>query len=685
MRTMYSSLRIATIFFLILSQTSVPVHAQEEMHAAAATEKVSLQVGDIFEILPIHNIDNATYTWILTQDRTFLEASRAPSFRKRFIQPGQYTLYAEIASQDGSTRYTRSITLDYSARQTGKSDTEKVTTSGSLLVSTTPPANADGKIAMNADTQILLLTPVNPDVKPLALDLDLSRDGDGDGKNDNDIQSGETFFHTDATPIYLWITDEPLTTHSLSITAAMPDGARTQKLEVLSEEIARAQGAITSPVQIESSQNGERTYLFSPKFENPDAGLGQLLYQWQFGDGQQSLLTKPEHTYAEDGSYSVQLLVRNLRDGSEVASTTTTINVAPKTIDSSSSQTSSDVSVNPTPSTGNARYNISTILMMVGLFLGSILLGIFAIVVLGKIRKGKPSFAETLETIEQTVVKTPADMTAPLTIAPLVTSQAKRTEPPAEIAEREKEQEAERPAPTPVVQRENTPAWLTPTTPKPTPTPAPVAPSVPKPTPVPAPALAATVVTPTPKTTVTPAPIIPPAQSVEQNQTPAWLQQPVATPSAPNPAPTPKPSIPTPPQPKPVVPAQTPTPVTPPTPKLVAPISTPMSSTTPTTPTSAPVVTPVQRAANPVNEKKPVQAIENAPKPTPAPVVNTPSIPEVKAAPSINEPPKTPQPVSEPIAPSPVKANPVVEMEIQPASDLPIAIIRAESLNPQES
>lgn len=670
MRTLYSTLRIVTIFCLILSHGSLPAFAQEEMHAAAATEKISLQVGDIFEILPIHAIDNATYTWILTQDRTFLEASRAPSFRKRLIQPGQYTLFAEIASQDGSKRFTRSITLDYAAREIGKTETKSMTVTGATLVSTSPAATANGKIAMDAETQILLLTPINLDITPLSLDLDLHRDNDGDGKNDNDIQARETFFHTDATPIYIWITNDPLTTHSISITAAMPDGARTQTLEILNEEIAFAQGAITSPIRIEAIQSSERTYSFTPIFENPAASAGQLLYQWQFGDGQQSLLTKPEHTYAEDGTYTVLLLVRNLRDGSEVASTSTTINVAPETANFSSSQVSSDVPEDPNPSTGNSKFNITSILMMVGLFLGSILLGILVIVVVGKLRKGKTSFADRLETIEQTVVKTPADMTAPLTIVPLVTSQVKRTEPPAEIAQREKEQEAEQPAPAPVVQKENTPAWLTPTTPKPTPAPAVVTPSAPKPTPTPAPV--APTVTPTPKAAVTPTPIISPASSVAQNQTPAWLQQPVPTPSAPNPAPTPKPSLPTPPQPKPVTPVQTPAPVVPPTPKPAAPVSAPTPAATPTTPTSAPAVAPVQRTANSVSEKKP----------TPAPVVNTPSTPEVKTAPSTNQQPKSPQPVSEPIVLSPAKETPTVEIDIPAASDLPIAIIRAESLNP---
>lgn len=693
MKTFAYFWRFICITCLITSQSMLPVYAEEMMHGAAPTEEISLRVGDIFEILPIHSIQNPTFTWILTQDRTFLEASRAPSFRKRLIQPGSYSLYAEIASQDGSQRFTRTIALQYAAREPGQTYTNTTATTEQTLVTTEPASTTNGKVAMAKGKQLLLLQPVNPNIVPLAIDLDTNKDADGDGKADNDIQSSETFFHTDATPLYVWITNEPLTTHSISVTAAMPDGARTQKIEILNEDIARAQGAIQSPIRIETKATSERTYTFTPVFENPAAAEGQLLYQWQFGDGQQSLLTKPEHTYAENGTYSVSLLVRNLRDGSEVASTATSLKVDPSVAQASS--TSSEDTTTPSSPSGTSNFSLGSILMMAGLFLGSVILGVGIIMLLGLLRKKKITLADTIESIEQTVIKTPGEATAPLVIAPPVKiAESKRMEPPAEIAEREKAQVVERPAPAPVVQKENTPAWLTPTTPKVTPAPStPVTPVPPVPTP------AAPAVPPMPK----PTPVVKPA-------TPAPTP---TVPPVPKPAPVaPTTVVPPPSKPAPVVPpapaSEKTTPVVPP---AVQPVPTPATPVVPPAPKLTPVVTPPTQTPTPT--------VAPVPKPTPA--TPTPAVPAATAPtfanttpawlqqpvatpfqPNVEEQPKNPQSTPadlkniQPVSPLPStpkdekqSINQDVKVltqdsEMDQPSDEPIAIIRAESLNPPE-
>lgn len=665
-RTAFFTLRIATLLTLLLSQ-SAPVSAQEGTHAAA-TESVSLQVGDIFEVLPVHDIADALYTWILTQDRTFLEASRAPSFRKRLIQPGQYTLYGEITSPDGSRRFTRTIALDYAPRQPGTPDIEPAAGSG-ILVRTEPAADENGKVIMQAGTQLLRLTPVNPDIVPLALDLDLSRDADGDGKPDNDIQTNDTFFSSDATPLYLWITNDPLTSHGISVTAAMPDGAKLQRLDILSKDTAMAQGIVKSPIRIETQQIGDRTYVFSAVFESPAAAAGQLLYQWQFGDDQQSLVTKPQHTYAEDGIRTVSLLIRNLRDGTEVASTSLSLNVTSENPVPVSSEASSAAiqEEEPEPSGNKSSFNILSILLLAALFLGSILLGVGVIILIGKLRGGKTSLADKLETIEQSVVKTPAEVTAPLTIAPPVASVTpKRTEPPVEIAEREKAQAVERPATPPPVQKEAVPAWLAPATAKPasSPAPAPTVPPTPKPTPAPVQ---------TPKKAA-PAPI----------QTPSWLQQPTASaspkPSAPNPpavseSPVPAPT-PTAPKPVQVAPQQSNKPAPLASPKPVAPPVVPFNP--------ASIQPPKQPVPVPPTPTPP--AVE--PKPAPAPTSIPSPQPVVPFNPASIQPPKQPSPAPAAVPVTPPETQPATapapEMEIQLAGDQPIAIIRAESLNPQE-
>lgn len=717
-----------TMMAVLLASTIPSISAQEDLHPAP-TETIHLKVGDIFEILPVHDITDATYTWILTQDRTFLEANRAPSFRKRLIQPGMYTLYAEIASVDGNRRISRTITLDYSVRQPGEPVNEQPVANSGALVRTEPASDEKGRIIMPAGTQLVELLPVNPDIVPLALDLDLTRDADGDGKPDNDIQTDDTFFHSDATPLFLWITNDPLTTHSLSVTAAAPDGARTQKVEIINEDIAKTQGIVQSPVQIKTEQTGERSYVFSAVFENPDAAAGQLLYQWQFGDEQQSLVTKPEHTYAEDGPYTVSLLIRNLRDGSDVASTSIGLNVTPavpSSIDSSSAASSeiTTPTTTPSPSTG---LSIGSIAFLAGLFLLSVLLGIGVIVLIGRLRGNKTSFADRLENMEKTIVKSPVDQTPHLTIAPPAAVTVKKMqEPPPSIAEREKE---------PTAIQTVAPAWLTATTPKSVPAPAALAPT-------PTPAIPQPVIPPAPvQKPATPTPPVPPIQTPKPapapstpSKTPAWLQparagtdgQP-ATPNIPKPtpssAPTPAPQqqkqsatppavaqsamptsspvpAPAPVQmPKPIVPTsptpQTPTPTPPVLPKLEAvsapkPTSSPVQSpvttsavpaalTKPAFSTSIPPVVPFNPAS--IQKPKPIEPSPPPATPTPAPA---PVMPAAVPVPVPSVP--TPMPVTSPVvSPQSVTSDEKpTQVDVPPSGDQPIAIIRAESLNPQE-
>lgn len=690
-RHLISFIRTVALCSLLATQT-IPVFAQEDLHPAPS-ETIRLKVGDIFEILPIHDIADATYTWILTQDRTFLEANRAPSFRKRLIQPGMYTLYAEIASSDGARRISRTISLDYSARQPGETTTTATNSNNAILVQTEPAADEQGRIALAAGTQLVELIPVNPDIVPLALDLDLAKDADGDGKPENDIQADGTFFHSDATPLFLWITNDPLTTHSITVTAATPEGARTQKIDILNSDIAKAQGIVKSPVRIEAEPTGERTYIFNPVFENPDAAAGQLLYQWQFGDGQQSLITKPEHTYTEDGTYSVSLLIRNLRDGSDVASTSIALNVTPTNIGTPSSEASSQTS-EPTTPIKNVGIGIGTILLGASLFILSLLLGIGIIFLFGKLRKNKTTLADKLENIEKTMVKSPTQETPNLTIAPPpVVQESKMQEPPATIAEREKELAVEPPAPQPVAKQESAPAWLTATTPTATQsvvanTPAKTTPKTTPPISTPTPRVAAPAPAPTPQapawlqtpTTATPVttqktgPV-----ATEQRATapaaPAWLQTSAAPQSA-KPSPTPAPQ-----NPKPVT-AQTPKPVTPPSP-VASPVQKPQTQTavTPSAPPQKPrpTISPVV-PFDPATLPTPKQTQQSAPPASPAPIAAPVTPKVVQPAAPVNSVPTTQ--VSPPPTTNPPPAP--VEMDIQPSGDQPIAIIRAESLNPPE-
>ena len=51
----------------------------------------------------------------------------------------------------------------------------------------------------------------------------------------------------------------------------------------------------------------------------------QLLLEWDFGDGTQSLLDSPTHTYLAAGTYAIRLSVRNILTGEPMTTASTTV------------------------------------------------------------------------------------------------------------------------------------------------------------------------------------------------------------------------------------------------------------------------------------------------------------------------------------------------------------------------
>jgi hypothetical protein len=589
------------------------------------SEVVNLLVGDIFEILPAHDLTDATYTWILTQDRSFIEAGRAQVFRKRIIQPGRYNLYAEISSGDQSTHISRTFILDYKPRTPGNAEAPVTSGSGITLVKSIPVMDPTGRIILQSNTQLIRFDPVSQETRPLVLDTDTSRDGDGDGNSTNDLDSASTFFQTDASPLYLWIAS-PLTSRNMSLTLVKTDGATVQPLTVMSEQFAQSQGIMNSSVRVTMDNTSGRTYSFNATFDS--APMAPLLYQWSFGDGQQSLLANPVHEYAANGTYDVTLRIRNLNDGQEIASYSDQLAVESAIATPDNPVPDDDDNDNGTTTSGGLSRSMKSILMLGGIFLLSVIAGIAVILILSRLQKRGKKLSDTLESMENAIVKKdekPADAKSlpPLTITPPPAA-AKPATPPPQVAEREKE----RAIPSPLTQKPPT---------------------------------------------------------VEEKNAPAWLKSGLTTPAAQAPAPAPvaqppKPQTP-PPAPAPVQPPVTPKPAPVPTP-APAPVQPPKPATPPASPAAMTATTPPWLQQNQSVPQKPVQP---APTQSAAPAMKAqiPPPPPVQPKPVAPVPPSSPAPVT-----PPAQTAPVTPAQPQTPSDQPIAIIRAESLekkpeNPQ--
>ncbi len=681
---------------LILHQSVIPFAcAQEAMMAEPSNtisateptgEHIELLVGDIFEIIPSHTIPDPTYTWILTQDRNFIEAGRARVFRKRIIQPGTYTLYAEVSSEAQGIHLSSTFIVEYKARQPGQITTMQPTSpDGSIIVTTVPALSQNGNVVLTQGAGLLKLIPVQPNLKPLALDMNIEVDANGDGNASNDIENELTFFQSDATPLFIWFTT-PSASQTLAVTAVRSDGAQVQEIDVLQQQYAQDQGMTDSKIGVNVEKTGNLTYAFSAELDDSISAETPVLYNWEFGDGQQSLLKNPTHEYAEEGTYDVRLLIRNLTNGNEIATYEEELEVDMdvESVSSNPSSTSSEEMTTEPNNTPDAQSSISwgTIFLLGGIFLGSVLIGLFVIFLIAKLRKRGTTLSSTLEKMEESIVKKDETKSpSTLTIAPVPTPST----PPAAVAEREKERTAPTPPSSkiePKIEEKNAPAWLksglvnapatatpAPVTPPksvtPPPTPAPLTPPTPKlqkpvPTPAPAapkPTAPAALATPTPA----PTPAVPPApKPLVAENTPAWLK-PRPTPAVPVKQSTPAPSatIPTTPAPvmtpqKPVTPPAAPTPA--PTPLVPPPAPKPMTVPAPVTPT--PAATP---ASIPVVATTPVV-------PTPPPALKPQTPPQAPVA-----PPK-PQPVPPP-APKPQETS----------GDEPVAFIRADSLDQPSS
>ncbi len=673
-------LPVACILCLCALLLRSPAHAQPaqvlEAGSEPAQQSMTLTVGDILEILPLHTVKDAKYAWILTQDRSFIEAQRTSVYRTRLTQPGNYTLFAEISGAEASSTIRRTFLLTVSAKETMPDGANPIPVSGGsgeTLVTTDPKAGPEARIIVPQGHETLTLIPLDADRKPLALDLDTQTDSNGDGTANNDVDDANTYFQTNAIPLTLWFAS-PLVSFNMAVTAVGTDGnAVVQTFSVFSYEAAKSAGVMISPASIVIDQKSDSVFEFSVDFKDTVPGSTPLLYHWEFGDGEESLVAKPVHTYHGSGTYAVQLSIQNLLSGKEVAHYETQIQVTVGAGDGSdSSAPSSSPAVTPVETGSGGGIGIWTIILLLLVLIVSIGAGIGIMFLLSRLLKKRKPLHETIAEMEASMTK--GDQVPP-PAAPLVI-EPKKAETVTPAAKKEAT------PPLAAVDVNAAPSWLkkglnensgtvTPAAspaPLPPPMPAPKAPapfSPPPPPPMPA---APTIPT-TPVQPVVEAPKIPtptaskPALRSDSGQAtsntssmPSWLQAPNATPAPKAPA-APAPVIPPSPaataKPAPVVPA--PAPVVSPPP---APISAPA---TPAAPAPSPVVPPQPKP------EAPKVAASAPPPPPPAPKPATPPAPVVPPAPSI------PAAITPPAAVKPAPVVPAIPAPIASKAPAPVA------------
>jgi len=677
----------------LVALLALPATAQQPTLQSEA-ETITMMVGDILELMPVHAIAEPQYGWVLlrgetnTQPEEFLEGNSSPVFRYRPIQPGRYVLYGDIAAKDGSAHVHRMFTLQVSARNPADTTLPSVSTqSGGVtnIFTTNPPITKAGYTLVSDEQQTVQLLPTSS-IKNISLDLDTTVDADNDGNPANDVQNAGTFFQVNGTPLTLWFASPALSGREIAATAALPGGseAAVQRLALYSIAFARDNNLLVSTVDIEAAPLAPDTFQFTGRLSVDLGPSSPLLYRWQFGDGSESLETQPTHVFQKAGTYTVVLTVRNLLSGKEVAANTQTVTVVAPATTGTGAATTSSASSTPQATTSGGGLPLRSILIGAGILIGSILLGLVAMFLFSRLRKGK-SLDAHLAQMEDNIMKKERDSAVSAAAEPLTFTLDTPKPAPAAVQEAETPKKEDAPkkeeAPAPIVVESEAPSWLqkgldkplTPAAPEPAEAPAAPAfePTPPAPTPAPEPTPPAPVVEPVQEATPvavleTSAPA--PATTSEADESlPPWLRpQATLAPEPPAPAePTPAP-VAAPAEPKVEVSAA---------PEKIEAVETPAA-------TPAPTATVVEE--NLPSWLKPQTSVAEAPAPAPAAVPEptpalapapTPVAPEPTPVPEPEPTPAPPAPtpapaapvLAEPVAPSPTPDQPVIATPAEPA------------------
>ena len=463
-------------------------------------EELTVQIGSIFEIQAAAPA-SASANWVLTQGGEFVESGREMVFRTRFSREGDYNLAAQV-TVDGNTTE-RLFVLNVRARR----PEDAIVADGPGGIVGFTPALQNNNLAISPATQVVTVTPVRNDVNVLALDLDTEADSNGDGNPANDEDTRNTLFRSEGNPLRIWFTSGKsrtirfgaLLTNGDSVFENISVGAagntrptRPPQDQQPQEPTSTIQSNTDMKVLVLKSDNGEVQYALRLPAEQDEP----VLLLWDFGDGSQSMLDRPIHTYAESGRYDVSVQVRSLRSG-EVLSTVQDSIMVNRLKDEPEPGTPTDDKPKDDDKEGGSILGL--IFKLLFSLIGFAAIGALIMFIVGKVKNKGFSLEKTMEKAEKTMVKTPSEDTAneppPMEIAaeevaepPQEPEAPKEPEPEPEPEPAPEPQPTPEPAPAPEPDQPTAtpPEWLQPN-PEPTEPPPPPEPPTPAPAPAPEP------------------------------------------------------------------------------------------------------------------------------------------------------------------------------------------------------
>ena len=500
----------------------------------AQQEAIDIPIGQIFEIQALAPAGSEA-NWILTLHGDLVEQSREMVFRTRISKEGNYVLAAEVG---GTERV-----FNLQVRQRRPED-KVMSARPNAIVAFNPPLVND-TLSISQAKQVVSITPLREDVSVLAFDFDVNVDSNGDGKPGNDEDTKNTLFRSEGNPLHVWFVGA--TKRTIRLGTLLTSGQTSfTNISVESKGLTGRPGNTNRPqgnrpqtgsqpneksdlkIMVLNNDNGEVEFSMRLPAEQEDP----LLLLWDFGDGSQSMLDRPIHSYSKSGKFTVNVEVRDLKTGRVLETVSDAVQVN-KLSEEGEDEDAEVVATTDDDDDGKKKEEkkekkdkgekkegsglLGLVVKLLLSLLGSSILGALIFFFINKMKSRGMSLEKAMEKAEETLVKNQQDG---------LTDAA----PPMEItAEEVPSAAAEPPAGPP-----------TPEPPTPTPEPEPAAPEPPAPAPEPpAPAPEPPAPAPAPEP---PAPAPEPA-TTEEAATPSWLaegmqQAEASTPTAPPAPPT---------------------------------------------------------------------------------------------------------------------------------------------------
>ncbi len=384
---------------------------------SAGPQTIQLEAGEVLEMTVDTQMQSPDFSWILTRDRTFINAQRSKFFQTRQTTPGNYVLDVNI--QDVAENQTDYQVINLAMIPAGAAQSSRRNAEGETrAVLTAQPSNGRDTIVLPADGGIVKLD-MSQSTGPIglfALDLDSTKDSNGDGNPENDRDNQLTINEKEGTPLHILMLPGSSPSRRVILTVTSPDNAKTSTVGMgidFSGQVpaSSAPGSAQPESGVITAERSGLAVTFAARIDKQLLETKQLLFEWDFGDNAKSLLDRPTHTYAQGGDYAVNLNVRDIANGSIVLTASQTLQLIAEVVPSSSapssaasSQASSSAPATPGSSAGSFGAIVKVLLIVVMLIVLAVA-AFFALKWLKNKTGGKLQAA--LNTIEDNLVQKP--------------------------------------------------------------------------------------------------------------------------------------------------------------------------------------------------------------------------------------------------------------------------------------